>query len=58
MSDKQDALRVIQGLPDDCSTDDILAERFFQEERVIVARVVHGAREFRTALGSHPWLIA
>lgn len=27
-------------------------------DEVIVARVVHGARELRTALGSEPWLIS
>ena len=32
MSDKQEALKVIQGLPDDCSTDDILAELFFKKQ--------------------------
>lgn len=32
MSDKQEALKIIQGLPDDCSTDDILAELFFKKQ--------------------------
>ena len=30
MGAKEDALKIIQGLPDDCSTDDILAELFFK----------------------------
>ena len=32
MSQKQEALRLIQGLADDCSTDDILAELFFKKQ--------------------------
>ena len=32
MSDKQEALKIIQGLPDDCSPDDILAELFFKKQ--------------------------
>ena len=32
MNDKQEALKIIQGLPDDCSTDDILAELFFKRQ--------------------------
>ena len=32
MSDKQDALKIIQGLPEDCSPDDILAELFFKKQ--------------------------
>lgn len=32
MSDKQEALKIIQELPDDCSTDDILAELFFKKQ--------------------------
>jgi predicted transcriptional regulator len=32
MSDKQDVLNLIQGLPDDCSTDDILAELYFKKQ--------------------------
>lgn len=32
MSDKQEALKIIQGLPDDCSTDDILAELYFKKQ--------------------------
>ena len=32
MGAKEDALKIIQGLPDDCSTDDIVAERFFKKQ--------------------------
>lgn len=32
MNDKQEALKLIQGLADDCSTDDILAELFFKKQ--------------------------
>ena len=32
MSEKQEALRLIQGLPDEVSTDDILAELFFKKQ--------------------------
>lgn len=32
MSEKQEALKIIEGLPDDCSTDDILAELFFKKQ--------------------------
>jgi len=32
MSDKQEALKIIQELPDDCSTDDILAELYFKKQ--------------------------
>ena len=32
MSDKQEALKIIQALPDDCSTDDILAELYFKKQ--------------------------
>ena len=32
MNDKQEALKIIQGLPYDCSTDDILAELFFKRQ--------------------------
>ncbi len=32
MGAKEDALKIIQGLPDDCSTDDILAELFFKKQ--------------------------
>ena len=32
MSDKQEALKIIEGLPDDCSTDDILAELYFKKQ--------------------------
>jgi hypothetical protein len=30
MGAKEEALKIIEGLPDDCSTDDILAEPFSQ----------------------------
>ena len=32
MGAKEEALKIIQGLPDDCSTDDILAELFFKKQ--------------------------
>jgi len=32
MGAKEDALKIIQNLPDDCSTDDILAELFFKKQ--------------------------
>lgn len=32
MTDKHEALRIIQGLPDDCSTEDILAELYFKRQ--------------------------
>ncbi len=32
MGVKEEALKIIQGLPDDCSTDDILAELFFKKQ--------------------------
>jgi predicted transcriptional regulator len=32
MSAKEDALKIIRDLPDDCSTDDILAELFFKKQ--------------------------
>ncbi len=32
MGAKEDALKIIQGLPDDCSTDDIVAELFFEKQ--------------------------
>ena len=32
MGAKEDALKIIQSLPDDCSTDDILAELFFKKQ--------------------------
>ncbi|PYO55310.1 MAG: hypothetical protein DMD83_20335 [Candidatus Rokuibacteriota bacterium] len=32
MGAKENALKIIQGLPDDCSTDDILAELFFKKQ--------------------------
>ena len=31
MSDKHEALKIIQALRDDCSTEDILAELFFKQ---------------------------
>ncbi len=32
MGAKDEALKIIQGLPDDCSTDDILDELFFKKQ--------------------------
>lgn len=32
MGAKEDALKIIRGLPDDCSTDDIVAELFFKKQ--------------------------
>jgi hypothetical protein len=32
MGAKEEALKMIQGLPDDCSMDDILAELFFKKQ--------------------------
>lgn len=32
MSDKQEALKIIQAMPDDCSTEDILAELYFKKQ--------------------------
>ncbi len=32
MGAKEEALKIIEGLPDDCSTDDILAELFFKKQ--------------------------
>jgi hypothetical protein len=32
MGAKEEALRMIGALPDDCSTDDILAELFFKKD--------------------------
>lgn len=32
MSDKHEALKIIQALPDDCSIEEILAELFFKKQ--------------------------
>ena len=32
MGAKEEALKIIEGLPDDCSTDDILDELFFKKQ--------------------------
>ena len=32
MTDKHEALKIIQALPDDCSTEDILAELYFKQQ--------------------------
>jgi predicted transcriptional regulator len=32
MTDKHEALKIIQALPDDCSTQDILAELYFKQQ--------------------------
>jgi len=32
MTDKHEAHKIIQALPDDCSTEDILAELFFKQQ--------------------------
>ena len=32
MSAKEETLKIIQGLPDDCSTDDIMDELFFKKQ--------------------------
>jgi len=63
MTDKHEALKIIQALPDDCSTEDILGELFFKQQVDAGLRdVAEGRtmshdelRERFAMLGPQPW---